>query len=49
MSEEELEKLVDSIHYYVTDNLPLVLCPWSRGCLCVNRYSVLSEVLAFWI
>ena len=23
MSEEELEKLVDSIHYYVTDNLPL--------------------------
>ncbi|MCI8576095.1 MAG: CpaF family protein [Lachnospiraceae bacterium] len=23
MSDEELEKLVDSIHYYVTDNLPL--------------------------
>lgn len=23
MNEEELEKLVDSIHYYVTDNLPL--------------------------
>ncbi len=23
MSEEELEKLMDSIHYYVTDNLPL--------------------------